>query len=55
MDEIEQQEDERENLSGLENTAYMSWVGSIEKDSKKLIKDQQNDQRRNLSSTQTPF
>jgi len=30
MDEIAQQEDERENLSGLENTAYMSWVGTKE-------------------------
>jgi hypothetical protein len=55
MDEQYQAEQERENLSGMENTAYMSWIGSVEKDSKKLIKDQQNDKRRNLSSSQAPF
>lgn len=50
-----EQQDDRENLSGLEYTAYMSWVGAVEKDSKKLIEEQKNDKRRNIPETKTPF
>ena len=55
MSEQQMQQDDRENLSGLEHTAHMSWVASVDKDSQKLIKEQQNDQRRNLQQTQAPF
>jgi hypothetical protein len=55
MAEQQIQQDDRENLSGLEYTAFMSWVGMVEKDSEKLIKENVNDKRRDLQQTKTPF
>lgn len=53
MNEQQMQDDDRENLSGLDD--FEAWAYSMEQNSIKLIESQKNDKRRNIPETQTPF